>query len=358
MGLLVFLILICLGGLFLFFSRRDSQKSGKGSWVQFFAKGKDAGFSFKEIELLRRLAVAADLEDPASLFWSQNQLDLCIRSLVRNMRFSESDQSAHDFLSKLYDYRKKIELEKPRNQKGITSSRQIGESQKLRILVSGTGVFNSQVVKNTNQYMTIARPVNPNLPVSFSWNGLNLSVYFWRENDAGYVFDTVVTDEVYSKGRSSLKIDHSDSLFRTQKRKSVRLKTHKPAYLYLVSNDEDMDKLEVVPGLKCYVEDLSDTGCAVTIGGKAARGLRVKIQFALDNAPVSMGGTIRSMEYTEETNRSLLHIQAEALPIEARNRILGEVFGMLPEEEIIPFRTLAEEAKDMDNQSDTDDGAI
>jgi c-di-GMP-binding flagellar brake protein YcgR len=357
MGFLVFFILICLAGLFLFFSPRSS-KGNQSSWIQFFAKGKDSGFSFREIELLRRLAVAADLQDPSSLFWSQNQLDLCIRSLVRNMRFSDSDQNAQNFLSKLYDYRKKIEMEKPRNQKGITSSRQISESQKLRVLVTGTGVFNSHVIKNTSQYLTIARPVNPNLPVSFSWNGLNLSVYFWRENDAGYVFDTVVTDEVYSKGFSSLKIDHSDSLFRTQKRRSVRLKTHKPAYLYLVSNDDDTDKVEVVPGLKCYVEDLSDTGCAVTIGGKAMPGLRVKIQFALDDAPVIIGGTVRSIEYKEETNRSLLHIQADALPIETRNRILGEVFGMLPEEEIIPFRTLAEETKDMNDQSTTNNSAI
>jgi c-di-GMP-binding flagellar brake protein YcgR len=355
MLILVLLFIIAIALLLMAFltqKRQDKQTS----WIQFFAKGKDAGFSFKEIELLRRLAVSSNLEDPSSLFWSQNQLDVCIRSLVRNTRFSGSNQTTQDFLSKLYDYRKKIEMEKPRIKNGISSSRQVGESQKLRILVSGTGVFNSQVIKNTAQYMTIARPVNSNIPVSFSWTGVAVSVYFWREEDAGYVFDSTVVDEVFSKGVSSLKIEHSDSLFRTQKRKSVRIKTHKLAFLYLLANDEAPDKIETAPGLKCFVEDLSDTGCAVTIGGKAMAGLRVKVQFSIDNVPIIMSGTVRSVEFKGEENRSLLHIQANSLPLEMRNHILGEVFGMLPEEEEdLPFRAIDEEIGD---QSGADNHAL
>ncbi|MDR1374372.1 MAG: PilZ domain-containing protein [Treponema sp.] len=357
MAVFVLVIVVGVSGLVVLLLSR-SRKEKQRSWIQFFAKGKDAGFSFKEIELLRRLAAASNLEDPSALFWSQHQLDLCIRALVRGMRFSGSDKGNQNFLSKLYDYRKKIEMEKPRVKNGITSSRQMGESQKLRVLVSGTGVFNSQLIKNTNQYMTIARPVNPNIPVSFSWSGLKLSVYFWREDDAGYVFDTTVTDEVFSKGLNSLKIEHSDSLFRTQKRKSVRIRTHKIAFLYLLTNEEPADKIEVNPGLKCYIENLSDTGCAVTIGGKALQGLRIKIQFTLDNVPVIMSGTVRSVEYDAEANRSLLHVEANPLPVETRNHILGEVFGMLPEEEELPFRMLDDEASGAGDQSAAGPGPL
>jgi c-di-GMP-binding flagellar brake protein YcgR len=357
MALFVLVIVVGISGLAVLFLSK-SKKEKQGSWIQFFAKGKDAGFSFREIELLRRLAAASNLEDPSALFWSQHQLDLCIRSLVRGMRFSGSGRGDQDFLSKLYDYRKKIEMEKPKVKKGISGSRQIGESQKLRVLVSGTGVFNSQVIKNTGQYITIARPVNPSIPASFSWIGLKLSVYFWREDDAGYVFDTSVIDEVFSKGLNSLKIEHSDSLFRTQKRKSVRVKTHKIAFLYLLANEEPANKIEVKPGFKCYIENLSDTGCAITIGGKALQGLRIKIQFTLDNVPVIMSGTVRSVEYNAETNRSLLHVEANPLPVEMRNHILGEVFGMLPEEEELPFRVLDDEANGTEDQSAAETGAV
>ena len=348
---ILILVIVVSGVVVLVLSVTNKEKSG---WLKFYSAGKEAGFSFKEIELLRKLASKSNLEDPSSLFWSQNQLDVCIRSLVRSMHLSgdADDQVNQDFLSKLYDFRKKIEMEKPRIKNGISNSRQISDGQNLRVLVAGSGVFKSQIVKNTSQYITISRPTSTKLPGTFSWPGLKISVYFWREDDAGYVFDTDVLDEVFSKGIASLKIGHSNTLFRTQKRKSIRVKLHKSAFLYLLAKEEEINKIEVNPGLKCFLEDLSDTGCAVTIGGKAVAGLRIKIQFALNNTPIVMSGTVRSVEYKEDINRSLLHVEADPLPIEIRNQILGEVFGMLPEEEEdLPFRMLDEEAEGMNARS-------
>jgi c-di-GMP-binding flagellar brake protein YcgR len=360
---MVFLFLIiliaALGVLTVYFVRANREK--KGSWLQFFAKGKDAGFSLQEIDLLRRLAVKANLEDPSSLFWSQHQLDLCIRSLVRGETGEGKTPADQNFLSKLYDYRKKIEMEKPRIKRGITSSQQIGESQELRILVTGVGVFRSRVIKNVSSYITISRPQSEKAPAGFSWTGMPISVYFWRNDDAGYVFDSEVLDEVFSRGISALKIAHAESLVRTQKRKSIRIKTHKPAFLYLVSGDEEPGKIEVIPGLKCFLEDLSESGCAVTIGGKAAEGLRVKVQFALEDVPISMIGTVRSIEYKQDSNRSLLHIQGDEMPLDARNRILGEVFGMLPEnedDEALPYRVAEDDAKTEAGQSSPDGNAV
>lgn len=342
----IVVVLVILGLAYFFFFR--SKKEKPGNWVQFFTKGKDAGFSFKEIDLLRRLAVQCNIEDPCSLFSSQNQLDICIRSMVKGIRMSgeSEEQGTHDFLSKLYDYRKKIEMNKPMIKNGISNSRQISEGQLLRILVTGTGVFKSQVVKNASPYLTISRPVNTKMSASMTWEGMKISVYFWREDDAGYVFDTGVLDEVFSKGISSLKIGHSDSLFRTQKRKSIRIKMHKAAFLYLEKDGEQPHKIEIDPGLKCFLEDLSDSGCAVAVRGTAPTSLRIKVQFALDNTAICMTGTVRSVSFNQEINRSVLHMESDPLPIEIRNQILGEVFGMLPEDddEELPFRVLDDEA--------------
>jgi c-di-GMP-binding flagellar brake protein YcgR len=338
--LVIIIITAGIGGLILSQSNND-----KKSWVTFFAKGKDAGFSLGEIELLRRLAVKTCLDDPSSLFWSQHQLDNCIRNMVRSVRLAGGgNKSTQDFLSKLYDYRKKIEMEKPRIKHGISDTRQVEEGQGLRILLEGQGVFGSRILKNTNQYLTIARPNNTKLPFSFSWIGTNSSIYFWREDDAGYVFDTDVQDEVFSKGKPALKISHGTTLSRTQKRRSVRIKIHKAAFLYILNHDEPSDSLEMTPGHKCFVENLSDTGCGVLIGGNAAAGLRIKVQFILNNAPIRISGMVRSTEYDEEKNQSVLHVEAEPMDVETRNLVLGEVFGMLSEEEELPFRVLDEEA--------------
>jgi len=332
---------IVLGLLFFVVSR--SKKEGGASWVQFFVKGREAGFSFKETEMLRHLAIQCNFEFPITVFESKSDLDKCIHSLVRSIKMSgeTEERGAQDFLSKLYDYRKKIEIDKS-TINSISNSRHISEGQTLRVLVAGNGVFRSHVIKNTNEYMTISRPVNKKNPSNMPWPGTQISVYFWRADDAGYVFDAEVLDEVYSLGYPALKITQGKSLFRTQKRKSVRTKLHKAAFLYPVPSHEPPHQIAIDPGLKCFLEDISDTGCAVTVGGRADSGIRVKVQFALNNAAVCITGTVRSTEFKEDANRSTLHIEAETLPIEIRNHILGEVFGMMPEEDEdeLPFRVL------------------
>ena len=351
---ILFTLVIGLGVIYLVVSRPKKEEGG--DWMLFFSKGKEEGFSLKEIEMLRQLTIQCGLESPHSIFESQAQLDKCIQSLVRSVKMAggSEDKGTRDFLSKLYDYRQKIEVNKNHAQNKIAHSRQISEGQTLRVLVVGTGVFDSHVVKNTGQYMTISRPVSSKGPVSMAWAGIKIAVYFWREEDAGYVFDSEVLDEVYSLGIPSLKISHGESLFRTQKRKSVRAKTNKAAFLYLVPSDESPHKLETAPGLKCLLEDLSDTGCAVTVGGKAAEGLRVKVQFALDNIPVCMTGTIRSTNYREESNRTVLRIESEPLSKGVKNHILSEVFGMLPndDEDELPFRVMDDEVETLTGGSD------
>jgi len=351
---LIIVIAILVFG-FYWFSRK--KKEGGGNWVQFFSKGKEAGFSFKEVEMLRQITVQCNIEDPCSIFSSQEQLDQCIRAIVRNIRMSgeSEDRGIQDFLSRLYDFRKNTESDNNSTDGGISNSRQMANGQVLKILVSGGGVYKSQIVKNTSQFMTISRPVNQRNTAPVSWQGTKISVYFWREEDAGYVFDSEVIGEIISSGISSLKIAHSDSLFRTQKRKSTRIKMNKQAFLYLLKGNEPSYKLEIDPGLRCFLEDLSDTGCAVVVAGKTETGLRVKVQFALDNIPICISGVVRSTSYKADTNRSVLRIEADPMPMEIRNHILGQMFGMSPDDDDdLPFRVLEDEAA----KSSSNTGAV
>ena len=339
---ILLIVFICL--IFLF----QYKKENSGNWIQFFAKGKDAGFTIKDLEQLRRLATESNVKDPVEIFRSQAQFEIVMRSMVNIVRLSgERDEpTTQAFLSKLFDFFKKIEMESNENKIRISNSRQISEGQILRILVAGTGVYKSEVVKNSGNYLTISRPVNTKGAASMQWHGLKISVYFWREDDAGYVFDTEVVDEVFSKGISSLKIEHNSSLFRTQKRKSVRLKMRKPAFLYLVNDADNPHNLEKSAGLRCMLEDISDNGCSISVRGQAAAGLRLKVQFSLDRIPICIPATVRAVEYNQAANISLVRMEADPLPIAVRNLILCEVFHMQPEDDDdeLPFRMLEEEA--------------
>jgi c-di-GMP-binding flagellar brake protein YcgR len=343
-----------------FFTR--IKKENSGNWVQFFAKGKEAGFSAKDLEQLRRLATDSNIQNPVSIFRSQKQFQIIIRLMVNSARMSSeiNDPQVQDFLSKLFDYYKRIEMETSENKVRISNSRQISEGQPLRVLVNGVGVYKSEVVKNFGNYLTVSRPSNPKLNTSLQWNGMKISIYFWREDDAGYVFDTEVIDEVFSKGISSLKVEHNDSLLRTQKRKSMRIKFHKAAFLYMVKDTDNPHKLEKSAGLRCMLDDISDSGCAFRVSGQAAIGLRLKVQFSLNRLPICIPGTVRSVDYNQDNNMSLVHMEADMLPIATRNHILCEVFDLLPEEddEELPFRVIEEEAEAAIGQNNKSPGKL
>jgi hypothetical protein len=200
----------------------------------------------------------------------------------------------------------------------------------------------------------VSRPVNNKTTGSLQWNGASISIYFWRNDDAGYVFDTQVVDEVFSRGIAALKIEQCDSLFRTQKRKSLRIKFRKPAFLYLTESEGVSHTPERKPGLNCMLEDISDKGCAFRVKGQANVGMCLKVQFAVNKVPVCMSGTVRSVDFSEETNMSMVRMEANPLPAEMRNRILSEVFRMLPEEdeEELPFRVLEKETVSADSEGE------
>jgi hypothetical protein len=105
--------------------------------------------------------------------------------------------------------------------------------------------------------------------------------------------------------------------------------------------------LEKYAGLRVMLDDISDTGCAFRVNGQATVGLRLKVQFSLDRMQICIPGTIRSVDYNQEANNSLVHMEADPLPYGTRNHLLCQVFDLLPEEDEdeLPFR-VAEEAPD------------
>jgi c-di-GMP-binding flagellar brake protein YcgR len=338
---IIILILVSISA-FVFFSIKKSK--GNISWVQFYAKGKEAGFSNADVKLLKELAQHSDLAHPAALFWSQVQMDNCIKKFIHDIKHEKTEflPANQEFLAKLYDFRKKMEMDRPIYKNGINSSRYIDDLQPVQVVVSGAGVFKSKIVNNKTLCINIERPDSSILPLNFNWKQKHLLVYFWRKGDAGYCFESNVIDEVFSNDPPIFKIAHSDKLMRTQSRKSCRVKMHRTAILYRVENGDVSSKPEVMPGIKCYLEDISDSGCAVTAGGTSPAGLRVIVQFVIDNMTLSISGVVRNVEYNSEKNTSMLHIESDLIPVNVKNKIFGVMFGMVMDDAGTPPESTAD----------------
>ncbi|MDR2802709.1 MAG: PilZ domain-containing protein [Treponema sp.] len=328
--IVILIIILVFLSVFIFFKlKKDSGDSI--SWMQFYTKGKEAGFNNENIKLLKELAQQSGIERPAALFWSKVQMDECIKKIIKSMKQTQTEYAVEnqEFLAKLYDFRLKMEMDRPIYKNGITSSRNIGELQIMQVVVTGAGVFKSKVVSNKPDFISIERPDSSVLDLNFSWKKKHLLLYFWRKNDAGYCFESDVIDEVFTNDPPLLTLTHSNNLIRTQSRKTLRVKTHCVAMLYRVDDSNNLVKSEVMPGIKCYLEDISDSGCAVTAGGTASAGLRVIVQFVIDKTQLSISGVVRSVDYNEGSNTSLMHIESDLIPMSVKNKIFSVMFGMI-----------------------------
>lgn len=312
-------------------------------WFQFYAKGKESGFNFKEISLLRKAAVDITLDNPTSLFWSVRQLDKTIKGVIIKARANTKIDTpeVQNFVANLYDFRKRVEFNTPKYKIGLKTTRDLLQSQKFRINLPGGGTFHSSLIDNLRKYMAISYPQSPDrkLPPGFSWKGQVLNIYFWRADDAGYFFEAKVLEDYLDQKFPILHISHSDNLVRSQKRRSIRCECNIGVNIYNLSTIEGSNEIqERTPGLKGRLVDISEDGAAILVGGRAKVGLPIKIQFTLSDFPLIMCGIVKGITFDPKKNRSVLHIQAATPSARIRNSILSYVYNIFEERKEIRKR--------------------
>lgn len=328
--------------------------------IKFFAAGKDQKFSMSEILTLWKLARMCDLEEPISLFYSVPSLSRCITHIIEEAeeKGTQDTPQIQEFLSKLYKYRTKIELESDQK-KGLDSTKGLEKGQKLRIILPGKGLFESQILNNGRE-LIIKLPTQQGVLKlkGDEWVDQDINIYLWRKGDANYVFDSRVLGTSVFNGQSALFITQSDKIFRAQKRRSVRCECHLPAALYIIKDAQiNYSTVETTPGYKCILEDISEDGAMIRIGGKGVSNTQIKIQFELEGTFILMFGIIKAVEYNAEINQSRLHFECTHVEPTMKNYILSFVYKVLPERQKEIFAALTEteqDAKDMGDSPDKD----
>lgn len=326
--------------------------------IKFFAAGKDQKFSMSEILTLWKLARMCDLEEPISLFYSVPSLSRCITHIIEEAeeKGTQDTPQIQEFLSKLYKYRTKIELESDQK-KGLDSTKGLEKGQKLRIILPGKGLFESQILNNGRE-LIIKLPTQKGVLKlkGDEWVDQDINIYLWRKGDANYVFDSRVLGTSVFNGQSALFITQSDKIFRAQKRRSVRCECHLPAALYIIKDALiNYSTVETTPGYKCILEDISEDGAMIRIGGKGVSNTQIKIQFELEGTFILMFGIIKAVEYNAEINQSRLHFECTHVEPTMKNYILSFVYKVLPERQKEIFAALTETEQDAKEMGDSPD---
>jgi c-di-GMP-binding flagellar brake protein YcgR len=234
-----------------------------------------------------------------------------------------------EFLDKLFNFRRRVEFDQPKYRLGISSTRGINPGQTFKITPPGGGVFIAKLIENNRRYIALTYPRGKSDTPGFSWRNQEIKLYFWRKEDAGYFFESKVIGDYIDRKVPIIHIAHSDNIVRAQKRTSVRREVQVPALLFpLRTINQANETIEDSGGYRCKLMDISEDGAAVAIGGRAKAGLPVKIQAELNDEPVVLSGVIKSVDFKQRNNASILHIQAQRASVGMRVRILTYVYGL------------------------------
>jgi hypothetical protein len=130
-------------------------------------------------------------------------------------------------------------------------------------------------------------------------------------------------------------MSHSEVVLRSQKRKSVRTSCKLSAQLYPVKSLKTSNQLpESQPGLRCILQDISEDGAAIMIGGQGKINMCCKLQMELFGKVAVMRGVVRTIDYDRDKNLSVLHIQAEDPDEQSRYLILAFVYDIYRNEQM------------------------
>ena len=324
--IVILVVLIGFGALYSVFKQK----------IEFYITGLDSQFSMTDLKLLWEVSQICELEQPTSLFWSVQALTKCMAHITSQAAINgtENEPKTQSLITKLFDYRTKLQNESD-EKKGLDTTLYLDRGQKLRIILPGQGVFTSKILNNGKELIISVPRKKDMIPISAEeWVGKVINVYLWRKGDARYVFDTSVINHGLFVGESSISIKHSNNLIRTQKRRSVRAKCNIPANLYVITNlNANLTSVETQEGYKCIIEDISESGALIHIAGKGQANIQIKLQFNIQSILIIMVGVIRTVEYNQQINESLLHFECTQIEPSMKNEILSFVYNMLPDRE-------------------------
>jgi len=281
---------------------RSAADAAQYSSALFKRAGRSMGLTGPQVDLLENLVRVCKVKQPLLVFTSAGLLDDTLKkglySLDSTRELTEPERENRRTL--IFQIKQTVERN-ARKGAALGSTNFLKPGQPLTITPEGSPAFSSKVISNMKDFLTVAVPAQP-AGASTRWmRGTPLSVYLWRENDAGYSFPSKVLGYDTVKGVSSMLIQHAKTLRREQRRRHRRRELLRPCFYYPIRITETGEgrhverKAVVEQSLRTLgtVVDLSAGGCAVQTLNPFEKGRLVMMEFEIDKrAPIRAFGKV------------------------------------------------------------------
>lgn len=298
-------------------------------YFNFYSEGKKNNFSNAQLQSLWKALKDSHIKEKSRIFLSNKTLQEATAILINksNLLVDTTEKKLlNELVTKLYDIRTTIELEKGKIESILKSTNEITVGQICVLVFINVGQFYANLIEN-NQSGLKFRSIGE-LPKTYNFkNADDVTVYLWKKNDAGYVFKTTITNIERTNAGTVFFAKHSKKIIRTQKRKSIRAESDFDALLFLQHPQTPANIIpESINGVKCKIKDISEDGALVFVKGRAVKGLKAKLQFELETQKIVMFVKSTSFIYSTSQHISKIHFFCEKISEENRNAVLSYVY--------------------------------
>lgn len=308
--------------------KKKRKIAGGTGWHNFYQLAKMRGLTKQETEVLKKLVISYGLNKPTLVFTSTPILDGCIQRAIKRISIKEIKGESKDDIINLY-YRIRNKITRNRSVKGITTTKSIPVSAKLRIEAEKAGIFTVTVVRNDDECFGISIPILPTGRM-IAWGKRKLKCSYWRENDAAYVFETKVSDVIIDDNDQLLCLKHTNKVLRVQKRRYPRKNVRLPVlFVRLRIIEQDGKKKAVVDRREAHwgtIIDISVGGMSIETTSPVDKNNYIKVDFELKEDYKVVGiGKVRRIERNPAKKNWIMHIQFTKMD----KRYKNEIFALL-----------------------------
>ena len=289
---------------------------------------KSLGLTPPQCDTLDRLVEAVKVRQPFLVFSSPALLDDVLR---RGLYSIEADRTATEEqreARKSVIFGIKLAIERnARRGTVLRSTLLVKPGQVLSIGTESGGKFQSRVVSNMRDFLTILAPAAD----GGRWpRGTPVDIYFWREGDAGYTFRSKVLGYDTVKGTACVLVQHSKTLRKEQRRKAKRKELMRACFYYpvRVADAGGQRRAVIEHNLRALgtVVDLSTGGCAIQTLSPFEPGRLVMVEFDIERkTPIRAFGKVRGVRRSGPRG-GVMHVMYTRVTRQYLNRICEFVY--------------------------------
>lgn len=315
---------------------RTSADEARYSRTVFRRTARSLGLPLAHIEVLENLVIACKVKQPTLVFTSVGLLDDTLKKGLYSLQNARgiTEEEREKRAAMIFQIKQIIERNARRGAT-LSSTILLKPGQVLTITPQGGSPFATRLVSNMRDFLTVAAP-QVTAGADTRWmRGTALSVYLWRDNDAGYSFPSKVLGYDTVKGISCVLIQHSKTIRREQRRRSRRRELMRSCFYYPIRITEVMEgrtmvkRASVERSMRALgtVMDLSAGGCAIQALNPFEKGKLVMVEFDIDRkAPIRAFGKVMSARRKKGRGGSM-HIMFTKVTRQHLNRISEFVYN-------------------------------